>query len=126
MSKISDAISRAFTATQKNFNDEIISLLALRVTSDFQEKIKGETISVEDIQDRVEQVLTQTGYTDVAKAYILYRKNREKIRNMKSTFLDYKEIVDSYVDEPELCKIRPPTEYVTVEFSFTRQSSSST
>ena len=99
LSKISEAISRAFTATQKNFNDEIINLLALRVTSDFQEKIKGETISVEDIQDSVEQVLTQTGYTDVAKAYILYRKNREKIRNMKSTFLDYKEIVDSYVDE---------------------------
>ena len=44
-------------------------------------------------------MLTQTGYTDVAKAYILYRKNREKIRNMKSTFLDYKEIVNSYVDE---------------------------
>jgi len=99
LSKISDAISKAFTATQKNYNDEIISLLALRVTSDFQGKIKGETISVEDIQDSVEQVLTQTGYTDVAKAYILYRKNREKIRNMKSTFLDYKEIVNSYVDE---------------------------
>jgi len=99
LSKISDAISKAFTATQKNFNEEIISLLSLRVTSDFQEKIKGETISVEDIQDSVEQVLTQTGYTDVAKAYILYRKNREKIRNMKSTFLDYKEIVNSYVDE---------------------------
>jgi len=99
LAKISDAISKAFTATQKNYNDEIISLLSLRVTSDFQEKIKGETISVEDIQDSVEQVLTQTGYTDVAKAYILYRKNREKIRNMKSTFLDYKEIVNSYVDE---------------------------
>ncbi len=99
LAKISDAISKAFTATQKNYNDEIISLLSLRVTSDFQEKIKEETISVEDIQDSVEQVLTQTGYTDVAKAYILYRKNREKIRNMKSTFLDYKEIVNSYVDE---------------------------
>ena len=99
LAKISDAIAKAFTATQKNYNDEIISLLSLRVTSDFQEKIKGETISVEDIQDSVEQVLNQTGYTDVAKAYILYRKNREKIRNMKSTFLDYKEIVNSYVDE---------------------------
>ena len=99
LAKISDAIAKAFTATQKNYNDEIISLLSLRVTSDFQEKIKGETISVEDIQDSVEQVLNQTGYTDVAKAYILYRKNREKIHNMKSTFLDYKEIVNSYVDE---------------------------
>ncbi len=99
LEKISDAISKAFTATQKNYNREIIDLLSLRVTSDFQEKIKGETISVEDIQDSVEHVLEQTGYTDVAKAYILYRKNREKIRNMKSTFLDYKEIVNSYVDE---------------------------
>ena len=99
LAKISDAIAKAFTSTQKNYNEEIISLLSLRVTSDFQEKIKGETISVEDIQDSVEQVLNQTGYTDVAKAYILYRKNREKIRNMKSTFLDYKEIVNSYVDE---------------------------
>ena len=99
LEKISDAISKAFTATQKNYNDEIISLLSLRVTSDFQDKIKGETISVEDIQDSVEHVLEQTGYTDVAKAYILYRKNREKIRNMKSTFLDYKEIVNSYVEE---------------------------
>ena len=45
----------------------------------------------------MEQVLVQAGYTEVAKAYILYRKQREKIRNMKSTILDYKEVVDSYV-----------------------------
>ena len=99
--KISDAISKAFTATQKNYTDEIINLLSLRVTSDFQDKVKGQTISVEDIQDSVEHVLEHTGYTDVAKAYILYRKNREKIRNMKSTFLDYKEIVNSYVKEED-------------------------
>ena len=99
--KISDAISKAFTATQKSYTDEIINLLSLRVTSDFQDKVKGQTISVEDIQDSVEHVLEHTGYTDVAKAYILYRKNREKIRNMKSTFLDYKEIVNSYVKEED-------------------------
>jgi ribonucleoside-triphosphate reductase len=91
LSKISEAITKAFKATEKFYNEEIISLLALRVTSDFQKKIKDETIHVEDIQDSVENVLEQTGYTDVAKAYILYRKNREKIRNMKSTILDYKE-----------------------------------
>ena len=101
LTKIVDAISKAFTATQKKYSEEIINLLALRVTADFQHKIKGETISVEDIQDSVEHVLEQTGYTDVAKAYILYRKNREKIRNMKSTFLDYKEIVNSYVKEED-------------------------
>ncbi len=95
LSKISDAITKAFQATKKSFNDEIINLLALRVTSDFQEKIKDDTVTVEDIQDSVEHVLESTGYTDVAKAYILYRKNREKIRNMKSTILDYKDIVNS-------------------------------
>ncbi len=101
ISKIANALSKAFTATQKNFNDDIINLLALRVTSDFQSKIKDGTISVEDIQDSAEHVLEQAGYTDVAKAYILYRKNREKIRNMKSTILDYKETVDKYVKEED-------------------------
>ena len=101
LKKISEAITKAFKATKKFYTEEIISLLALRVTSDFQGKIKDETIHVEDIQDSVENVLEQTGYTDVAKAYILYRKNREKIRNMKSTILDYKEIVNSYVQEED-------------------------
>ncbi len=99
--KISNAIMKAFKATSKQFDEDIINLLALRVTSDFQSKIKEGSISVEDVQDSVEHVLEQTGYTDVAKAYILYRKNREKIRNMKSTILDYKEIVDSYVKEED-------------------------
>jgi ribonucleoside-triphosphate reductase len=101
LGKISDAITKAFKATEKFYTEEIISLLALRVTSDFQKKIKDETIHVEDVQDSVEAVLEQTGYTDVAKAYILYRKNREKIRNMKSTILDYKEIVNNYVNEED-------------------------
>ncbi len=101
LKKIGDAISKAFTATHKSYNDDIINLLALRVTSDFQSKVTDDRITVEDIQDSVEHILEQSGYTDVAKAYILYRKNREKIRNMKSTILDYKEIVNSYVKEED-------------------------
>jgi ribonucleoside-triphosphate reductase len=101
LQKISDAVTKAFKATEKFYTEEIISLITLRVTSDFQKKIKDNLIHVEDIQDSVENVLEQTGYTDVAKAYILYRKNREKIRNMKSTILDYKEIVNSYVKEED-------------------------
>lgn len=101
LGKINQAICKAFHATDTNYTDEIVQLLALRVTSDFQSKIKGDTISVEDIQDSVECVLNQTGYVEVAKAYILYRKNRERIRNMKSTILDYKEIVNSYVNEED-------------------------
>ena len=97
LKKIGSAIEKAFDATQMQYNDDMVELLDLRVTADFQKKIKDEKIDVESIQDSVENVLVQAGYADVAKAYILYRKQREKIRNMKSTILDYKEIVDSYV-----------------------------
>lgn len=97
LEKIGDAIAKAFEATQMQYNEDMKSLLSLRVTADFQGKIKNGLINVESIQDSVENVLVQAGYAEVAKAYILYRKQREKIRNMKSTILDYKEIVNSYV-----------------------------
>ena len=95
--KISDAIKKAFEAQNRQYNDDIIDMLALKVTSDYEPKIVDGKVGVEDIQDSVEKILIDAGYADVAKCYILYRKNREKIRNMKSTILDYKEIVDSYV-----------------------------
>lgn len=97
IAKISVAITKAFEAQQKQYHPSVIDMLALRVTADFETKIKDDLIQVEDIQDSVESILIQSGYGDVAKAYILYRKQREKIRNMKSTILDYKELVDSYV-----------------------------
>lgn len=96
--KISDAITKAFVATNKSYHQSVIDMIALRVTSDFESKIKDDKITVEDIQDSVEKVLSESGYTDVAKAYILYRKQREKIRNVKSTTLDYKKIVDDYLN----------------------------
>ena len=80
-----------------SYNNDIIDLLALRVTADFQKKVENDEIHVEDIQDSVERVLGQAGYEEVAKAYILYRKQREKMRAMKSTILDYKDVVNSYV-----------------------------
>ena len=97
LSKINDAIMKAFNACDKQYNNDIIDLLSLRVTADFQDKVKDDAISVEEIQDSVEKVLEQAGYTEVAKAYILYRKQREKMRSMKSTILDYKDVVNSYV-----------------------------
>ncbi|MBQ3120964.1 MAG: ribonucleoside triphosphate reductase [Peptococcaceae bacterium] len=97
ISKIAVAITKAFEAQNKQYHSSVIDLLALKVTADFESKIKNDLISVEDIQDSVEDVLIQAGYADVAKAYILYRKQREKIRNMKSTILDYKDLVDSYL-----------------------------
>lgn len=97
LAKIGVAITKAFEAQEKQYHPSIIDLLSLKVTADFESKIKEGLVQVEDIQDSVEHVLVQAGYADVAKGYILYRKNREKIRNLNSTMLDYKEIVDSYV-----------------------------
>ncbi|MBR5899988.1 MAG: ribonucleoside triphosphate reductase, partial [Clostridia bacterium] len=97
MSKISTALSKAFNACQVNYNADILNMLTLRVSADFSKKIKDNVISVEDIQDSVEVVLIQAGYVDIAKSYILYRKQREKVRNIKSTIVDYKKVVDDYL-----------------------------
>ena len=96
--KISAAISKAFKAQGKESNPSIVDLLALRATADFEPKIKNAKITVEEIQDSVEKVLSESGYADVAKAYILYRKQHEKVRNISGTMVDYKSIVDSYLN----------------------------
>ena len=98
LSKISDAITKAFEACKKSHHPDVINLLALRVTSDFSSKVKDDKVTVEEIQDSVEKTLSEAGYPDVAKAYILYRKQREKARNISATMLDYKKLVDSYVN----------------------------
>ena len=96
--KISKAMKKAFDAVNTNCDDDVIDFLALKVTADFQKKVSNNIITVEDIQDSVENVLVKGDYTDVAKAYILYRKMHEKMRNVKSTALDYKKVVDSYLN----------------------------
>ncbi|MDO5565769.1 MAG: ribonucleoside triphosphate reductase, partial [Planctomycetia bacterium] len=101
LSKICIAITMAFEAKERQYNGDIIQMLALRVTSDYESKIKDNAISVEEIQDSVESVLIRAGYEDVAKAYILYRKQHENIRNMQATMLDYKKLVDKYVKETD-------------------------
>ena len=97
ISKISAAMIKAFDALGKPYHPSVINLLALQVSADFETKIKDGLISVEDIQDSVEKVLSETGYADVAKAYILYRKQREKARNVGSALLNYKNLVDNYL-----------------------------
>ena len=96
--KISEAIKLAFDAQETEYNDNIIDFLALKVTADFATKIKDHQIAVEDIQDSVESVLVQAGYGEVAKAYILYRRQREKVRNLNTTLVDYKAIIDNYLN----------------------------
>ena len=97
LSKITTAIRKAFEAKNKPSSDDVIELLALKVTADFMDKIENGVISVEDIQDSVETVLIQAGYADVAKAYILYRKQHENVRKVGETILDYKSVVDNYL-----------------------------
>ena len=96
--KISEAIEKAFNAVGREYHPSVLELLVLRTCADFEQKIVDDKISVEDIQDSVEKTLSESNYADVAKAYILYRKQREKARNISMTMLDYKQLVNSYVD----------------------------
>ena len=96
--KISEAITKAFEAEDKNYDENIIDFLALKVTAEFEPKVVDNIVNVEDIQDAVESTLIKGGYAEVAKAYILYRKLHEKMRNIQSTVLDYKDVVNSYIN----------------------------
>ena len=97
ISKISMAITKAFEALEKQYHPSVIDMLALRVTAEYEPLIRDGMITVETIQDCVEKVLSEAGYSDVAKAYILYRKQREKVRNVNSALLNYKDLVDNYL-----------------------------
>ena len=98
LQKITDAIKKAFEAEETNYDDNVIDFLGLKVTADFNDKVKNNIIDIEDIQDSVEAVLSKAGYADVAKAYILYRKLHEKQRAIENTMLNYKDVVNSYIN----------------------------
>ena len=100
LKKIKEAMRKAFDAVEMIYNDDILEILGLRVTAEFQSKIQDSIIDIEDIQDCVEDVLEKTGYTKVAKAYILYRKNREKHRKLE-TVINYKEVIDNYLQSTD-------------------------
>lgn len=95
--KISTAIKKAFEAVGKQYHKDVIDIMSLKVTSGFENYIVDELIPVEKIQDLVEITLISAGYADVAKAYILYRKQRENTRNLQGTMLGFKEMVSSYL-----------------------------
>ena len=97
ITKIGAAMIKAFEAQSRQYHPSVINMLALQVSASFEPKIRNGLVSVEDIQDSVEQILSESGYADVAKAYILYRRQREKIRNVNSALLNYKDLVDNYL-----------------------------
>ena len=95
--KITAAVTKAFNAIGKKVHPSVIDMIAIRITSDFEPKIKNDVIAVEDIQDSAEKVLSECGYADVAKAYILYRNQRQKVRQAGAALLNYKDLVDNYL-----------------------------
>ncbi|MEG1609527.1 MAG: anaerobic ribonucleoside-triphosphate reductase, partial [Clostridia bacterium] len=97
LNKIKVAISKAFDAVGRQYTDDILDMLSLKVCADFERKIVDGVVTVEDIQDSVEVILIQASYVDVAKAYILYRKKHENVRNLNSTMVDYKDTVNNYL-----------------------------
>ncbi len=96
ITKIENAIAKAMMSIGDGEIKDVkkmAKITELYITEKFPDTIP----SVEDIQDIVEQVLMKNGYEDVAKSYILYRRDHEKIRNIGDTFLDYKATVDKYL-----------------------------
>ena len=94
-SKIEKAI---YTAMSENKSDvDRAHEVALAVDAIVQEKYDGEMPSVEQIQDLVEQTLMEKGFTETAKAYILYRQKRQNLRNINDTLMNYKDTVEKYL-----------------------------
>ena len=92
--KIVKAISAANESTNELTLEEIVNI-ASKVY--LQYKLAEDGLTVEQIQDYVEIFLMEAGAYKTAKAYILYRKQHQNIRNSKETLLNYKDVMDSYL-----------------------------
>ena len=101
-SKIAGAINKAFYATYKPGNEDTAKKLADEVLSILE--VEGELApDVEHIQDIVERVLMDNGYVQTAKAYILYRAERNRIREMNTRLMKkYEEITFADAKDSEI------------------------
>ncbi len=86
--KIRDAVLKAFGITQNSSKtmDEDIYRAVTEITNSV---VETEDQSIENIQDQIEELLMDLGYHDVAKKYILYRKEREDIRNHATRDIEF-------------------------------------
>ena len=97
--KIEAAISKAFQATKIPLPQRYdFNRLMMNIAADMEQKIKENTVGIEDIQDSVEKVLSESGYYAVAKAYIIYRIQHQNIREVASSIIDYSNLVNGYLD----------------------------
>src|SRR3989337_4001328 len=104
--KITEAINKALVATQAGFSElsrgEHAEVLSSASTLIIAKKFTPPDIpSVEEIQDIVEEVLSDKGFTKTAKAYILYRETHKKIRETQSTFVDVQKTMDEYLNQSD-------------------------
>ena len=83
--KIAAAILKALNAVQKG-DEELARQLSEDAVKFINKRFETKIPNVENVQDIVEEVLIRNGYTDVAKAYILYRQKRTEIRDYKKFF----------------------------------------
>lgn len=100
--KIASAIARAFEATYKPGQEDVAGSLADEVVSLLE--VEGDAVpEVEHIQDMVEKVLMDDGYIQTAKAYILYRNERSRVREMNSRLMKtYEDITFSDAADSDL------------------------
>ncbi|SFR15837.1 anaerobic ribonucleoside-triphosphate reductase [Desulfoscipio geothermicus] len=94
-SKITDAIFRAARAVGGEDRQTAMEL-TIEVLKILKKKYNGQTFGVEDVQDVVEKVLIEAGHARTAKAYILYRDSRTRIRDAKSDLMD---VVEEILEE---------------------------
>ncbi|MCS7170827.1 MAG: ribonucleoside triphosphate reductase [Aquificaceae bacterium] len=94
--RIERAISKAFKAVDEPFDRDLVDELVNHVVEKVME-LGGDRIHVEEIQDLVEEVLIFHGFAKVAKAYILYRKKREELREISKTIVDAEKVVRDYI-----------------------------
>ena len=96
ISKIENAIVKAMVSIGEGDVRDVKKLAKL-TELELLEKFDKNLPTVEDVQDTVERVLMKNGYENVAKCYILYRRDHEKLRNINKSLLDYKNTMDKYL-----------------------------
>ena len=116
--KIEVAILKAFTETRNESNDDIRAC-AKRIADEIA--ATGKDISVEDIQDMVEEKLMATEYKDVAKAYVEYRYRHKLIREFNTTDQSIKELLNGESDYWNNENSNKNARVVTTQTSFAKR-----
>ena len=100
--RIYNAINKAFEATQHSACGATVQRLTEQVVAKLNSQFHERTIpAIEEIQDCVEKTLIEENYSDVAKAFILYRNQRHQLREGKALVLDIEKTMDGYLNQTD-------------------------